>query len=66
MMKMMTAIGKHLDGEAPKDGDVFGFRFADAVATVEFTSIDGDMEMKVTVAPIIETFDEKMYEEADE
>lgn len=63
MMKVMAAIGRHLGGKEPKAGDVFGFRYEDAVVVVEFPPGD---DMKVTVAPIIETFDEKMFGKADE
>lgn len=64
MMKVMAAIGRHLGGKEPKAGDVFGFRYEDAVVVVEFP-LGGD-DMKVTVAPITASFDEKMYKEVDE
>ncbi|GGA31826.1 hypothetical protein GCM10007416_00420 [Kroppenstedtia guangzhouensis] len=57
MNRIMAAVGRQLNGEEPRSGDLFGFRFRDAVAMVEFEGGD----VKVNVTPIHENFDENIY-----
>lgn len=60
MNRIMAAVGRQLNGEEPRSGDLFGFRFRDAVAIVEFEG-KKPFDVKVNVTPIHENFDENIY-----